>query len=576
MTREPDVGDTFGRYELRSRLGQGGMGTVYRAFDTGHGRTVALKLLLPSLAQDPAFRERFDRESHIAARLTEPHVLPIHSFGQIDGILYMDMRYAEGYRSLADVLRTEPMDPAVAVAVVGQVAAALDAAHERGLVHRDVKPANILIGPGNFAYLIDFGIATAADDERLTQPGFVMGSRPYMAPERFTSGYRDAAAGDIYSLACVLHKALTGAPPDAGPSGEARPSNAVPAGLADVIRQALEVDPTQRPKSAGEFARRAIDQLNRHQQATVQQIMDEGVGEDSTTVPLTERITPSATHDLPAPDTLDGDQGATLSSHATNGRLWRSAGAAVVVVLLAIGGYVLWSGRSHGATPRAGTTSNQAVGHSHATVPSSEPANSATGEPSTGPTGTSAAALADGSCVDSAGRATPCSESGSGLVLADTDCTTASVRSRIGYDELLSPLLRLQRSGNACVVFPTTSAGNAGAGAAQIKTLAGHPSAQLLACTASATGSGPEIPCSKTHRLEFVGAWMTPPDDLSVNAVCAVPAQTYSGRTFDGTDQSVTVQLLQGTGPSGRQVRCAVASRNAVTGSLWQRGATAP
>lgn len=166
----------FGPYRLEELIGQGGMGEVWRAYDTRRDREVALKLLLESLSADPGFRDRFQREAAITAKLRDPHVIPIHDFGEIDRRLYLDMRLVDG-RDLADVLARDGALPAArAVAIVEQVAAALDAAHEDGLVHRDVKPSNVLItaprpGRPDFCYLVDFGIAhSASTSTRATSP----------------------------------------------------------------------------------------------------------------------------------------------------------------------------------------------------------------------------------------------------------------------------------------------------------------------------------------------------------------------------------------------------------------------
>jgi serine/threonine-protein kinase len=206
------VGTQFGQYQLRALLGRGGMGEVYEAFDTVKGRTVAVKLLDLELANDATFQQRFRRESHVAARLQEPHVIPIHDWGEIDGVLYIDMRLVPG-QDLRSLLRSQgPMDASRAVVIVEQIASALDAAHADGLVHRDVKPENILVTANDFAYLVDFGIAHSSSDLRLTTLGSAVGSYAYMAPERFDNAPVDGRA-DVYSLACVLHECLTGAIP---------------------------------------------------------------------------------------------------------------------------------------------------------------------------------------------------------------------------------------------------------------------------------------------------------------------------------------------------------------------------
>ena len=211
----------FGRYRLLELLGQGGMGQVYRAHDTVTDRVVALKVLAPQASNDAEYQRRFEREARTAAGLTDPHVVPIHGFGEIDGRLYVDMRLIEG-RNLASVLSENgPLDPARAAGYIGQVAEALNAAHHARLVHRDVKPSNILITPREFAYLIDFGIAQTIDQTRLTHTGHAIGTFAYMAPERFAAGQSDSRS-DVYSLTCVLHECLTGKPPFAGVTSNSR------------------------------------------------------------------------------------------------------------------------------------------------------------------------------------------------------------------------------------------------------------------------------------------------------------------------------------------------------------------
>ena len=175
-------------------------------------RIVALKLLPPEFARNTGYEQRFRREAHAAARLQEPHVIPIHDWGEYDGILYIDMRLVEGQDLRRLLLAQGSMEPRRAVAIVGQVASALDAAHAHGLVHRDVKPENILVGSGDFAYLVDFGIASDAGDVALTTAGSTIGTYAYMAPERF-DGAPVTGEADIYSLGCVLHEALTGSKP---------------------------------------------------------------------------------------------------------------------------------------------------------------------------------------------------------------------------------------------------------------------------------------------------------------------------------------------------------------------------
>ncbi|WP_040811188.1 serine/threonine-protein kinase, partial [Nocardia concava] len=264
------AGSRFGPYELRSLLGRGGMGEVYEAYDTSKDRVVALKLLPSELAKDPAYQERFRRESQAAARLAEPHIIPIHDWGEIDGVLYIDMRLVLGrdLRSLLDELGSLP--PLRAMAIIEQVAAALDAAHYSGLVHRDVKPANILVTDADFAYLADFGIARAEGDSTLTLTGTAIGSYAYMAPERFDAGPVTGRA-DIYALACVLHECLTGDKPFPAHNmsvlvrahlSEPPPATSllragIPPQLDAVVAKAMAKDPNARFFTAGEFARAA-------------------------------------------------------------------------------------------------------------------------------------------------------------------------------------------------------------------------------------------------------------------------------------------------------------------------------
>lgn len=263
--------DSFGHYRILDLLGRGGMGRVYRAYDTTTDRVVALKVLPPHLAEDQDFQQRFRREARIAAALNDPHVVPIHGFGELDGRLYVDMRLIEG-RHLSQYINEngDRLSPEQTVAVIEQVAAALDSARQAGLIHRDIKPMNILVTTAhNFVYLIDFGLARTETDTQLTQTGATMGTVAYMAPERF-KGKTDHRA-DVYSLACVLHECLTGKRPYAGESLEEqlnahlnapppRPSATapgVPPGFDAVVARGMAKDPEQRYQTAIELAEAA-------------------------------------------------------------------------------------------------------------------------------------------------------------------------------------------------------------------------------------------------------------------------------------------------------------------------------
>jgi serine/threonine protein kinase len=257
----------FGHYQLQELIGRGGMGEVYRAYDTRTDRIVALKVLPPHLAEDATFQQRFRRESQAAAGLNDPHVVPIHGYGEIDGRLYLDMRLIEG-RNLGTMLEEaeKPLGPAFAVTVIDQVATALDAAHEAGLIHRDVKPSNILITDRDFVYLIDFGLARTAGEKGLTTAGNTLGTLAYMAPERFEGAQIDPRA-DIYALTCVLYELITGSRPFPAESYEQqikghmvspppRPSAVDPklAAFDAVIAKGMAKKPVRRYQTAGELA----------------------------------------------------------------------------------------------------------------------------------------------------------------------------------------------------------------------------------------------------------------------------------------------------------------------------------
>jgi serine/threonine-protein kinase len=262
----------FGRYRLMSLLGRGGMGEVWRAHDTGTDRIVAIKLLPANFSDNEDFQRRFRREAHAAARLDSPHVIPIYDYGEIDGRLYVCMRLIDG-RDLQAVLADGPLEPGRAVRIIEGVALALHAAHEVGLLHRDVKPSNILLDKNDFAYLIDFGIARAADETRLTKSGNAIGTFQYIAPERLGTRREEDARADIYSLACVLYECLTGHPPfdedtmaqlvaahlNTPPPQPSTTQPDVPAQMDGVIATGMAKNPDQRYATTVELARAAHD-----------------------------------------------------------------------------------------------------------------------------------------------------------------------------------------------------------------------------------------------------------------------------------------------------------------------------
>jgi serine/threonine-protein kinase len=266
-----ETGSEFAGCRIEGVLGRGGMGVIYRATELRLGRPVALKLIATEQASDPDVRERFEREARMTASIEHPNVVPVYAAGEEDGHLYLVMRFIPG-TDLHHVLRADGhLEPARAASIVAQVGAALDAAHHAGLVHRDVKPANVLIG-GDHAYLSDFGITRVqTSDTRITDSGNWIGTVDFMSPEHLRGEPTDARA-DVYALGCVLYTALTGTPPfrretvpatitahlhDAPP----RPSAAavgVPVAFDSVIARALAKDPADRYPSAGDLGRAAL------------------------------------------------------------------------------------------------------------------------------------------------------------------------------------------------------------------------------------------------------------------------------------------------------------------------------
>ena len=264
-------GSVFAGHRIEAVAGRGGMGVVYRARQLSLDRVVALKVIAPALMADEAIRRRFLRESHVAASIDHPHVLPIYYAGEEAGVAFIAMRHVAGDDLRTLVRRSGPLEPARAARIAEQVAAALDAAHASGLVHRDVKPANVLLGQGEHVYLTDFGLTKHVLSEAgATKPGHWVGTLDFIAPEQIR-GERVDARADVYALGCVLHYMLAGRPPFSPEGEEAKmwahltekppavslAAPGIPEGFDDVIARALAKEPAERFQSAGDLGRAA-------------------------------------------------------------------------------------------------------------------------------------------------------------------------------------------------------------------------------------------------------------------------------------------------------------------------------
>ncbi|HEY7282450.1 MAG TPA: ABC transporter substrate-binding protein [Actinomycetota bacterium] len=363
-------GTEFAGYRIESSLGHGGMAVVYLARHLGLERRVAIKVLAPTLAEDDRFRERFVRESRLAASLDHPNVIPIYEAGEADGRLFIAMRYVDGTDLKGQIREFGRMDPGLIVPILRQVAGALDAAHAKGLVHRDVKPANVLIArapsgetAGAHAYLSDFGLTRrTSSDSGLTGTGQFMGTLDYAAPEQFEGKATDART-DVYALGCVLVEMLTGHPPytaefDAAlmfahisepPPTPTTDHPHLPAAIDDVVARAMAKSPDDRYASAGAMANAAAAALGFE--------------------PLE--------HPGPARPSKPSKPGGSAPKRATSGRRLLVAGVAValVVALLALllpavlGGT---GGEAQAATPAGMALISQTTGEQRGFVPLSQ------------------------------------------------------------------------------------------------------------------------------------------------------------------------------------------------------------
>jgi protein kinase-like protein len=366
---DPDTltpGDRVGEFRIVSRLGEGGMGIVYLADDEHLGRRVALKVIAPQLAHDPEFQRRFEAEARNAAAIDNPHVVPIYSSGTAEGKLFIAMRFVDGTDLRSALAQSGPLEPAVAIAIVTEISAALDGAHAAGLVHRDVKPANILLaGPAGRggAYLTDFGLTKGLQggSTQLTGTGQWIGTLDYVAPEQMTTGRIDART-DVYALGCVLYEMLSGSTPFTGSEvqkmwghvNEAAPPlrpEEAPHPLDAVIARATAKDPADRFPSAGDLARAAAAALDRTQVTGPEHSVATGVAatgmdeEDAARTrtmkaapppPAAPQPTPLAPS--PPPRHRPGSGSVTRTAAVIGGCLVLAAGLVAAAVVLAGGG----------------------------------------------------------------------------------------------------------------------------------------------------------------------------------------------------------------------------------------------
>ena len=263
-------------YRIDSELGEGAMSYVYRATQLSLDRVVALKLLSPELHESLSFRARFEREGLVQAALEHRHIVPIYEAGHCEHGLFLAMRLIDG-PTLKDLILDRDLNPQRSLRLLGQVAEALDVAHDAGLIHRDVKPQNILIARGDHAYLADFGLTKSLNDEPLTTTGQFIGTMDYMAPEQIR-GEAPSGASDTYALTCVLYECLTGEVPFPKPNeaatlyahmveppprlSERHPKLGLPEEIDRVIARGMAKAPEERPASTGELIAQATAALS--------------------------------------------------------------------------------------------------------------------------------------------------------------------------------------------------------------------------------------------------------------------------------------------------------------------------
>jgi hypothetical protein len=376
-------GDEFAGYRIEQRLGRGGMGILYLALEPGLERRVALKLIAPEAAADEVFARRFAEESKIAASIEHPNVVPIYAAGKEGEVPYIAMRYVAGADLAKRLAREGRLDPAVAVELIAQVGNGLDAIHAAGLVHRDVKPANVLLSGGEgveHAYITDFGVARNVSTESgLTMTGRFVGTLDYVAPEQISGGAVDARA-DVYALGCLLFKLLTGEVPFPKDGEAARlfahlndpppaPSLYVPEvsmALDDVVIRAMSKPPDDRYPSAGDLGRAAQAALRGEHSVAPERTVATGAAATRTTetIPAEEAAAEAPARPIaPARRLTDDTVGDDDTSTAGPGRARRRrlvlAGSVLAIAAIAAAVLAL-SGGGGGSSP--GAAANDAKG----------------------------------------------------------------------------------------------------------------------------------------------------------------------------------------------------------------------
>jgi len=372
-------GDEFAGYRVERRLGRGGMGILYLAIEPGLERRVALKLIAPEAADDEVFARRFTEESRIAASIEHPNVVPIYAAGEEVGVPYIAMRYVAGADLARRLVREGRLSPQVAVDLIAQVGNGLDAIHAAGLIHRDVKPANVLLSGddgADHAYITDFGVARNVSTESgLTQTGRFVGTLDYVAPEQISGGAIDARV-DVYALGCLLFKLLTGEVPFPKEGDAARlfahlndpppaPSLYVPEvsmALDDVVIRAMSKSPDDRYPSAGDLGRAAQAALRGERPATPERTVATGAAATRTAETISAKESQTATPATGPTRRLDNEPPAAAGPGRDadrKSRRWALAGGVIALLVALAVVLILVSGGGGPGSGSARTTGSE-------------------------------------------------------------------------------------------------------------------------------------------------------------------------------------------------------------------------